>query len=74
MTDIRFAKEHMGEYFRYRGYRVRVTGYGTTGIGGRAITDRPTGREPGLTGPSDVIEEDSCGTGRCRYVNREDLK
>lgn len=74
MTDIQFAKGHMGEYFRYRGYRVRVTGYGTTGTGGRVMTDRPTGREPELAGPSDVIKEDLCGTGRCRYVNREDSK
>lgn len=74
MTDIQFAKEHMGEYFHYRGYRVRVIGYDTTGIGERVIIDYPAGWELGLTDPSDVINGDLCETGRCHYVNREDLK
>ena len=41
MTDIQFAKEHMGEYFQYRGYRVRVIGYDVTGAGACVITDHP---------------------------------
>ena len=40
MTDIKFAKEHMGEYFHYRGYKVRVIGYDTTGIGERVIISK----------------------------------
>ena len=74
MTDIRFAKEHMGEYFRYRGYRVRVIGYDTTGIGERVIIDYPAGWELELTDPSDVINEDLCETGKCHYVNWEALR
>lgn len=79
MTDIQFAKEHTGEYFRYKDYEVRVIGYDVTGVGNCVIIiiiiiDHPAGWHIELADPSDVINEDLCETGRCRYVNWEDLK
>lgn len=74
MTDIQFAKEHMGEYFQYRGYRVRVIGHDAKGIGASVIIDYLAGWELCLVVPSDVINEDLCETGRCYYVKQEDLK
>ena len=74
MTDIQFAKEHMGEYFQYRGYRVRVIGYDATGAGACVIIDHPTGWKLELTDPSDVIYKSLCETGRCHYVNWGDLR
>lgn len=41
MTDIQFAKEHLGEYFQYRNYKVRVIGYDSTGFGKSVIIDYP---------------------------------
>ena len=74
MTDIQFAKEHMGEYFHYRGYKVRVIGYDATDTEESVIIDYPEGWGIELTDPSDVINEDLCETGRCHYVKQEDLK
>ena len=74
MTDIQFAKEHMGEYFQYGRYMVRVIGYDATGVEASVIIDYPTGWELELTVITDVINEDLCETGRCYYVKQEDLK
>lgn len=74
MTDIQFAKEHMGEYFQFNGYKVRVIGYDATDTGASVIIDYLAGWELELTDPSDVINEDLCETGRCNYLNWEDLK
>lgn len=74
MTDIQFAKEHMGEYFQYNGYKVRVIGYDATGAEESVIIDCPEGWGLELADSSDVISKDLYETGRCRYINWEDLK
>ena len=74
MTDIQFAKEHMGEYFQYKGHKVRVIGYDATGTFASVIVDYLAGWELDLVVPSDVIYESLCETGRCYYVRQEDLK
>ena len=77
MTDIQFAKEHLGEYFQYRGYRnykVRVIGYDATGVDKSVLIDYLKGWGLELADPSDVINENLCETGRCFYVNWEDLR
>lgn len=74
MTDIQFAKEHMGEYFQFKDYKVRVIGYDTTGIGKSVIIDFPLGWSTDNDGPTDVIYKTLCKTGRCFYVSWEDLK
>ena len=76
MTDIQFAKEHLGEYFQYRGYRnykVRVIGYDATGIGNSVIIDYPQGWRIENTDSVDVIHEELCETGKCYYVSWEEL-
>ena len=74
MTDITFAKAHMGEYFQLRGHKVRVIGYDTTGIGNSVIVSHPCGWAVELIDPIDVINGELCETGRCQYVKWEDLK
>ena len=78
MTDIQFAKEHMGEYFQFKDYKVRVIGYDTTGTGKSVIIDFPLGWSTGWItdndSPTDVIYKTLCKTGRCFYVSWEDLK
>lgn len=74
MTDIQFAKEHMGEYFQYKDYLVRVIGYDVTGVGACVTIDYPVGWGLDMVVPSDVIYESLCETGRCYYVKQEDLK
>lgn len=74
MKDILFAGGHMGEYFQYRGYMVRVIGYDATGVGECVIIDYRRGWGLELAGPSDVINGNLCETGRCYYVNRKELK
>ena len=73
MTDIQFAKEHLGEYFQYRGYKVRVIGYDATGIGNSVIIDYPQGWPIEDTDSVDVIHEELCETGKCYYVRWEEL-
>ena len=76
MTDIQFAKEHMGEYFLFRGYRnykVRVIGYDATGIGNSVIIDYPQGWRIENTDSVDVIHEELCETGKCYYVSWKEL-
>ena len=82
MTDIQFAKEHMGEYFLFRGYRnyrnyrkykVRVIGYDATGIGNSVIIDYPQGWRIENTDSVDVIHEGLCETGKCYYVSWKEL-
>lgn len=76
MTDIQFAKEHLGEYFQYRGYgnyKVRVIGYDATGIGNSVIIDYPQGWPIENTDSVDVIHKELCGTGKCYYVSWEEL-
>ena len=73
MTDIQFAKEHLGEYFQYRDYRVRVIGYDATGIGKSVIIDYPQGWRIEDIDSVDVIHEELCETGKCYYVSWEEL-
>lgn len=85
MTDIQFAKEHLGEYFRFRGYRgyrdsgdyedyeVRVIGYDATGIGKSVIIDYPRGWWIEYADSTDVIHEELCETWRCFYASWEEL-
>ena len=74
MTDIMFAKAHMGEYFQWMGSKVRVIGYDTTGDCESVIVDHPKGWAIEFIDPVDVINRDLCETGRCKYVSWEDLK
>lgn len=74
MNDVKFAKAHMGEYFQWRGRKVRVIGYDTTGSGDFVIVDHPNGWAIEFIGPVDAINGDLCETGRCKYVSWEDLK
>ena len=74
MNDIMFAKAHMGEYFQWKGLKVRVIGYDTTGIGDSVIVSRPCGWAIEFADPTDVINRELCETGRCQYVKWEDLK
>ena len=73
MTDIQFAKEHRGEYFQYENYKVRVIGYDATGVGECVIIDYPEGWRLCFASASDIIHRGLCETGRCFYVNWEDL-
>ena len=74
MSDIMFAKAHMGEYFQWLGSKVRVIGYDTTGSGDCVIVDHPRGWAIEFIDPVDVINRDLCETGRCKYCKWEDLK
>lgn len=74
MTDIKFAKEHMGEYFQLNGYKVRVIGYDATGCGGNVIVDHPGGWSVFFADATDVINERMCHTGRCTYAKWEELR
>lgn len=73
MTDIQFAKEHLGEYFQYRDYEVRVIGYDATGIGKSVIIDYPQGWWIEDANSADVIHEELCETGKCYYVSWYEL-
>lgn len=74
MTDIMFAKAHMGEYFQWRGHRVRVIGYDTTGSCDSVIVDCEGGWIVAFADCTDFINRELCETGRCRYVDWEELK
>ena len=74
MTDVMFAKAHMGEYFQWKGRKVRVIGYDAAGVGDSVIIDYPRGWAIEFADPTDVIGRGMCGTGRCQYVKWEDLK
>ena len=73
MTDIMFAKAHMGEYFQLDGHKVRVIGYDATGAGDCIIVDDMKGWDIRYIDPIDVFMVAS-GTGRCTYTRWEDLK
>ena len=73
MTDIEFAKAHMGEYFQLDGRKVRVIGYDATGAGDCIIVDDMKGWDIRYTDSTDKIMVAS-GTGRCTYAKWEDLK
>lgn len=73
MNDITFAKAHTGEYFQWRGRKVRVIGYDATGSGASVIVDCEGGWNVDAADPTDVIMVES-RTGRCEYVYWEDLK
>lgn len=76
MTDIQFAKKHLGEYFWFRGYRVykvRVIGYDATGIGNSVIIDYPQGWRIEDADSVDIIQEELCETGKCYYVSWKEL-
>lgn len=74
MTDIEFAKAHMGEYFQWMWHKVRVIGYDTTGSGDSVIVDHPRGWAVKFSNPVDFINGDLCKTGRCKYCKWEDLE
>ena len=73
MTDIMFAKAHMGEYFQLDGHKVRVIGYDATGSEGSVIVDDMRGWDARYIDPVDVFMVAS-DTGRCLYTKWEDLK
>ena len=73
MTDIKFAKAHMGEYFQLNGRKVRVIGYDVTGSEYSVIVDDMRGWDVRYSDPIDVFMVAS-GTGRCAYSKWEDLK
>lgn len=73
MTDVQFAKEHLGEYFQYRNYKVRVIGYDATGIDSSVIIDYPLGWRIENADSVDVIHEELCETGKCYYTSWETL-
>lgn len=72
MTDIMFAKAHMGEYFHMDGYKVRVIGYDAAGSEDSVIADHPDGWSVVFADATDVINERMCPTGRCAYTKREE--
>ena len=74
MTDVMFAKDHMGEYFHIGKYKVRVIGYEAAGVGDSVIIDYPRGWAIEFADSTDVINTELCETGRCYYVDWEDLK
>lgn len=73
MTDIMFAKDHMGEYFQLDGHKVRVIGYDATGAGDCIIVDDMKGWDIEYTISTDVIMIPS-RTGRCTYTKQEELR
>lgn len=73
MTDIMFAKAHMGEYFQLNGYKVRVIGYDATGSGDSVIVDHPDGWSVVFADATDVVMVAS-RTGRCAYTKWEELR
>ena len=74
MNDIKFAKDHMGEYFQWMGRRVRVIGYDSTGSCDSVIVDCSDGWLLDIADSMDIINTELCETGRCHYVDWEDLK
>ena len=74
MTDIMFAKAHMGEYFQLNGYKVRVIGYDAVGCEDSVIVDHPDGWSVVFADATDVINERMCLTGRCMYAKWEELR
>lgn len=74
MTDIKFAKAHMGEYFQWNGHKVRVIGYDATGVEASVIIEHPGGWAIEFADSTDVITRGMGKTGRCQYVDWEDLK
>ena len=73
MTDIKFAKAHMGEYFQLNGRTVRVIGYDVTGVGACIIVDDEEGWYVEYNDSTDVIMVAS-RTGRCTYTKWEELR
>ena len=73
MTDITFAKDHMGEYFQLDGNKVQVIGYDATGAEDCIIVDDMKGWYVEYNDSTDKIMVAS-GTGRCTYTKWEDLK
>lgn len=74
MTDIKFAKAHMGEYFQWRGRKVRVIGYKVMGSSYAVIVDCVDGWSIIDADYGDIINSELFETGMCRYVAWEDLK
>lgn len=73
MTDIMFAKVHMGEYFQLDGRKVRVIGYDASGAGDCIIVDDMKGWDIRYIYPTDKFRVAS-DTGRCTYTKWENLK
>ena len=73
MTDITFARAHMGEYFQLNGGDVRVIGYDASGCGDCVIVEDRGGWNIEYADPSDVIMVFS-GIGRCTYTKWEELR
>lgn len=74
MNDVMFAKAYMGEYFQWLERKVRVIGYDTTCGFDSVIVDYGGGWAIEFADPTDVINRELCETGRCYYVDWEDLK
>ena len=73
MTDVMFAKDHMGEYFQLNGRDVRVIGYDATGCGDCVIVEDIGGWNIEYADSTDVIMVFS-RTGRCTYTKWEELR
>ena len=75
MDDIEFAKEHMGEYFQYKGVTVRIVGFEFLGEGENIIVaGYPNGWHQSFISPDDKILVELDPEERLYYVIMDDLK
>ena len=75
MTDIQFAKEHMGEYFQYKGVTVRIVGFEFLGEDENIIVaGYPNGWFLISISPDDNILVDLNPEERLYYVGMDELK
>ena len=80
MTDIQFAKEHMGEYFQYKGVAVRIVGFEFLGsyeniiVARRPVSRYMIGWSQTLLSPDDKILVELDPEERLYYANMDDLK
>ena len=75
MDDIEFAKEHMGEYFQYKGVTVRIVGFEFLGEGENIIVaGYPNGWLQISISPDDNILVDLDPEERLYYVSMDELK
>ena len=74
MNDIKFAKEHMGEYFQYKGATVRIVGFEFLGEDENIIVaGYPNGWFQILISPDDNILVDLDPEERLYYVSMDEL-
>ena len=75
MTDIQFAKEHMGDYFQYQGVMVRIVGFEFSGEGEYIIVaGYPNGWFLNSISPDTNILVDLSPEERLYYVTMDYLK